>query len=153
MLQDDFFTLSEATVKSLVRMRFISAWNAKMKTTIILSLLLALAVAVTVQIGCGATPAAQPDKTAAAAQTEKAVETEATQLPAPLPKSSQAGSVQPTVDALAKDESQMEVVEVGYKKGMHIPEFGMSLLDGTRVTSAKLVEEGKPTFIYFHATW
>ncbi len=43
--------------------------------------------------------------------------------------------------------------EVGYKKGMHIPEFGMSLLDGTRVTSAKLVEEGKPTFIYFHATW
>ncbi len=51
------------------------------------------------------------------------------------------------------DESQEEVVEVGYKKGMHVPEFGMTLLDGTRVTSAKLVEEGKPAFVYFHATW
>lgn len=130
-----------------------SAWNAKMKTTIILSLLLALAVAVTVQIGCGASPAAQTNNTASVAQTEKVVETEPPLLPAPLPKSSQADSVQPTAEARAKDEPQMEVVEVGYKKGMRIPEFGMSLLDGTRVTSAKLVEEGKPTFIYFHATW
>ena len=124
-----------------------------MKTTIILSLLLALAVAVTVQIGCGASPAAQTDNTTSLAQAERVVETEQTQLPAPLPKSSQADSAQPAVDEQAKDEPQDEVVEVGYRKGMHIPEFGLSLLDGTRVTSAKLVEEGKPTFIYFHATW
>lgn len=124
----------------------------KMKTTVISCLLLGLAAAA-VQIGCGVTPAAQTDETASVAQAEKIVETEPPQLPAPLPKSSQADSVQSTVGEQAADQPQEEVVEVGYKKGMHIPEFGMSLLDGTRVTSAKLIEEGKPTFIYFHATW
>ena len=123
-----------------------------MKTAIILFLLLGLAAALAAQIGCGATPAAQTDETAPVAQTEKVVETEPTQLPAQSSKSSQPGSAQPAVAARA-DEPQAEAVEVGYKKGMHIPEFGMSLLDGTRVTSAKLVEEGKPAFIYFHATW
>ena len=29
----------------------------------------------------------------------------------------------------------------------------MSLLDGSRVTSAGLAEEGKPVFLYFHATY
>ena len=107
-----------------------------MKTAITLSLLLGLAIVVAAQIGCGATPATQTDKTAPVAQVEKVVETEPPQSLTPLSKSSQA-----------------EVVEVGYKKGMHIPGFGMSLLDGTKVTSVKLVEEGKPTFVYFHATW
>lgn len=124
-----------------------------MKTTVILFLLLGLAAAAAAQVGCVATPAAQTNKTASVAQAEKVVETEPPQPPAPLPRSSQADSVQSTVDEQSKDQPQEEVVEVGYKKGMHIPEFGMSLLDGTRVTSAKLVEEGKPTFIYFHATW
>ena len=123
-----------------------------MKTAIILSLLLGLAIAAAVQIGCATTPAAQTDETAPMAQAEKVVEAEPTQLPAQSSKSSQADSVQPAV-ATRADEPQAEAVEVGYKKGMHIPEFGMSLLDGTRVTSAKLVEEGKPAFIYFHATW
>ena len=107
-----------------------------MKTAITLSLLLALSVVVAAQIGCGTTPAAQTDKAAPVAQVEEVVETEPSRSSAPLSKSSQA-----------------KVVEVGYKKGMHIPGFGMSLLDGTKVTSAKLVEEGKPTFVYFHATW
>ena len=127
-------------------------WNATMKTAIILSLLLGLAAALAAQIGCGATPAAQTDETASVAQAEKVVETEPTQLPAQSSKSSQADSVQPTAAARA-DEPPAEAVQVGYKKGMHVPEFGMSLLDGTRVTSAKLVETGKPAFIYFHATW
>ncbi len=123
-----------------------------MKAAIILSLLLGLTAAAAVQVGCGAAPAAQTDKTASVAQVEKAVEAE-TQLLTPSAKSSQAGPAQPMVGEQARDEPQEEVVEVGYKKGMHVPEFGMSLHDGTRVTSAKFVEEGKPTFIYFHATW
>lgn len=122
-----------------------------MQAAIILSMLLGLAAAA-LQIGCGASPAAQTDKAASVAQVEKAVEA-GPQLLTPSTKSSQGDSVQPVVDEQAKDEPQEEVVEVGYKKGMHIPEFGMNLHDGTRVTSAKLVEEGKPTFIYFHATW
>lgn len=124
-----------------------------MKTTVIIGLLLGLAAALAAQIGCGTAPATQADKTSPAAHVEKDSEAEPTQLSAPLTNSSHADSVQPVVDIHAKDEPQVEVVEVGYKKGMHVPEFGMSLLDGTRVTSAKLVGEGKPTFIYFHATW
>lgn len=124
-----------------------------MKTAIALTLLLGLTAALAVQIGCGTVPASQADKTASAAQTDKTVEAEPPKLPAPLTTSSDAGPAQPTVDARARDEPQVEVVEVGYKKGMHIPEFGMGLLDGTRVTSAKLVEGGKPTFVFFHATW
>lgn len=124
-----------------------------MKTSIKLSLLLGLVAAAAVQIGCGTAPAAQADKTAHEAQFEKAVAVQPPQSPEPLPKSSQADSIQRMVGEQAKHEPHEEVVEIGYKKGMHIPEFEMSLIDGTRVTSAKLVEEGKPTFIYFHATW
>ena len=32
------------------------------------------------------------------------------------------------------------------------PEFAMSLLDGTEVTTSSLSAEGKPVFLYFHAT-
>ena len=124
-----------------------------MKTAIILSMLLGLAAAAAVQIGCGATPAAQTDKTASVAQVEKVVETEPLQGPAPSIKSSQADSVQPIQDVADNDGPQTRAVEIGYKKGMRVPEFGMSLLDGTRITSAKLIEEGNPTFVYFHATW
>ena len=123
-----------------------------MKAAIILSMLFGLAAALAALAGCGATPAAQTGNTASVAQDEKAVEAEP-QLPPPSAKSSQADPAQPMVGEQANDEPQEEVVEVGYKKGMHIPDFGMSLHDGTRVTSAKLVEEGKPTFVYFHATW
>ncbi len=124
-----------------------------MKIAIIFSLLLGLAAALAAQIGCGAAPAAQGDESTSVAQVEKVVKTEPSQSAAPLHRSSKADSAQRLASARAMDESQEEVVEVGYKKGMHVPEFGMTLLDGTRVTSAKLVEEGKPAFVYFHATW
>jgi len=124
-----------------------------MKTASTFSLILGLAAAAAVQINCVATPASQPNEDASVLQFEKVAETEPSQSAAPLLKSSQGDSVQPSVTARAMDEPQEEVIQVGYKKGMHVPEFGVSLLDGTRVTSAKLVEEGKPTFIYFHATW
>ena len=55
--------------------------------------------------------------------------------------------------AAIESPPQAETVEVGYKVGLRAPEFGMSLLDGSSVTSAGLVEEGKPVFLYFHATY
>ena len=55
--------------------------------------------------------------------------------------------------AASESQPQTETVEVGYKVGLRAPEFGMSLLDGSSVTSAGLVEEGKPVFLYFHATY
>ena len=124
-----------------------------MKTASTFSLILGLAAAAAVQLGCVSTPASQPNEDASVPQVEEVSETEPSQSAAPSLKSSQADSVQPLVTARAMDEPQEEIVEVGYKKGMHVQEFGMSLLDGTRVTSAKLVEEGKPIFVYFHATW
>ena len=55
---------------------------------------------------------------------------------------------------LAKEsEPAPHPVEIGYKVGMQVPEFGMSLLDGSTLTSASLTDQGKPTFLYFHATW
>ena len=53
----------------------------------------------------------------------------------------------------ADSEPKVETVEVGYEVGLRAPEFGMSLLDGSRVTSAGLAEEGTPVFLYFHATY
>lgn len=50
-------------------------------------------------------------------------------------------------------EPKAASVEIGYRVGMQAPEFGMSLYDGSRVTSESIASEGKPTFIYFHATW
>ena len=51
------------------------------------------------------------------------------------------------------DGSEVEVVEVGYQVGLRAPEFGMTLLDGSRVTTANIVDEGKPVLLYFHATY
>ena len=123
-----------------------------MRIAIIFSLLLGLGATLAAQVACGATSPVQADK-AAAAQADRTVEKESAQLPAPSIEPSQADSAQPLVSPRDMAEPQEEVVEVGYKKGMHVPEFGLSLLDGTRVTSAKLVEEGKPIFVFFHATW
>ena len=56
-------------------------------------------------------------------------------------------------DASVNDGSEVEVVEVGYQVGLRAPEFGMTLLDGSRVTTANIVDEGKPVLLYFHATY
>ena len=61
----------------------------------------------------------------------------------------QAQTIAPTVDTAP----QTQTVDVGYEVGMRAPEFGMSLLDGSKVTSSRLTDEGKPVFLYFHATF
>ena len=55
--------------------------------------------------------------------------------------------------AAVESQPEAETVEVGYEVGLRAPEFGMSLLDGSKVTSAELAEEGTPVFLYFHATY
>ena len=62
---------------------------------------------------------------------------------APAPQAADTAS-----EAVAED-----AVEVGYDVGLRAPEFSMSLLDGSEVTSASLAMEGKPAFLYFHATF
>ena len=125
-----------------------------MRIKIATVLLLGLVAVVAVLPGCGAAPTPQPSEVAASPAAPKVVPpTAAPSQPAPASKTSQTESVPPKVGQPMNTDSDTEAVEVGYKVGMQAPEFGMSLLDGTSVTTAKLVEQGKPAFIYFHATW
>ena len=106
-----------------------------MKTKATISIMLIIAATIWALFGCGAAPASQSADDALA------------------PAASQADSP-PQKEVLAeKSAPEAEAVQVGYKVGMHAPEFGMSLLDGSRVTTSSLADEGKPVFIYFHATW
>ena len=81
-----------------------------------------------VLLGCGAAPAAQVAEFPLAVQ--KAMP-----------------------DTPANGSSAAAAVEIGHQVGLRAPEFGMSLLDGSRVTTASIVDEGKPVLLYFHATY
>jgi thiol-disulfide isomerase/thioredoxin len=41
----------------------------------------------------------------------------------------------------------------GARVGERAPEFAINLADGSTVTSAELMAQGRPTFLYFFATW
>ena len=99
-----------------------------MTTRVSILLLLALGVTAALVLGCGS------------ASTEQ------------VAGSTSAPSASQPVAAV-ENQPQAEIVEVGYQVGLRAPEFGMSLLDGSRVTSAGLAEEGTPVFLYFHATY
>ena len=99
-----------------------------MNGRISLVLLLGLGAMIVVLLGCSATPAAQTAESPAV--------------------------VQETIpDASAGNGSEVEAVEVGYQVGLRAPEFEMSLLDGSRVTTSSIVDGGKPVLLYFHATY
>ena len=101
-----------------------------------ISIFLLIGATIGLLLGCGgAAPASQ--------SSEDAIAPKAFQADSPPPKEVSAENVEP----------ETEVVQVGYKVGMRSPEFGLSLLDGSRVTSVSLADESKPVFIYFHATW
>ena len=129
-----------------------------------LLLLLGIIMTAAMGLGCGAAPASQTTDGASAPQpsvsapTVKATEsgtTPQTRASAPATKAVEsAAAPQPTASiATTKVEPQTDIVEVGYEVGMRAPEFGMSLLDGSKVTSSSLANEGKPVFLYFHATF
>ena len=99
-----------------------------MTNRISFALLLGLGAMIALLLGCGAAPAAQTAEPPPAVQ--KAMP-----------------------DASVNDGSEVEVVEVGYQVGLRAPEFGMTLLDGSRVTTSNIVDEGKPVLLYFHATY
>ena len=90
--------------------------------------LLGLGTMMAVLLGCGAAPAAQ--------------------VAEPPPEVQKA-----MPDAPANGSSEVVAIEVGYNVGQHAPDFGMSLLDGSKVTTSSIVDEGKPVLLYFHATY
>ena len=90
--------------------------------------LLGLGTMMAVLLGCGAAPAAQVAESPP--EVQKAMP-----------------------DKPANGSSEVAAIEVGYNVGQRAPEFGMSLLDGSRITTSSIVDEGKPVLLYFHATY
>ena len=58
-----------------------------------------------------------------------------------------------TVASVDGETTEDAPVEVGYEVGLRAPGFAMSLLDGTEVKASSLSAEGRPVFLYFHATY
>ncbi|MDA0734596.1 MAG: hypothetical protein O2909_09245 [Chloroflexi bacterium] len=54
---------------------------------------------------------------------------------------------------LANAESIPVSYTIGNKVGERIPDFAITLLDGSTVTSAELLAQSQPTFLFFFATW
>ena len=121
-----------------------------------LSLLLTLGATIGILFGCGTAPTSQTAESTSVPLAPKVVPaSEQVAVPTQAAEIAQADSApQKVIEAIKSEQEAGPVeVEVGYKVGMHVPEFEMNLLDGSRVTSAGFVDEGKPVFIYFHTTW
>lgn len=99
-------------------------------------------------------PAAAPAQAPQAPDTTTAKQIQETATAQPAAASQQpadtttAKQTQPATEA----PTAPIVREVGYRVGMAAPEFGMTLADGSELTSAMLVDEGKPVLLYFHST-
>ena len=115
---------------------------------------LVISTALSILLGCGTVPTSQPSEGADAPTTPELEQPTAvtTQLQ-PESKAIETVAVAPKTTLTNDSEFEPQPVEVGYKVGMQAPEFGMSLIDGSTLTTASLANQGKPIFLYFHATW
>jgi len=71
-----------------------------------------------------------------------------------MPAVSDTGST--SADTVVKKDAVTEsdvTLSVGISVGQRIPEFIINLTEGRSKTSAEILAEGKPVFIYFMATW
>jgi len=66
----------------------------------------------------------------------------------------QSASESPASDLEPDQVSEViDSIIVGTQVGNRIPEFKVVYEDGTEVTSASLIENGRPVFMFFAATW
>jgi peroxiredoxin len=42
---------------------------------------------------------------------------------------------------------------IGYSVGERIPDFQLTLVDGTTFSAQDLISEGRPVFLFFTASW
>ena len=79
-----------------------------------------------------------------------------TVAPEPTPAVAQveptATPVPPEPTATSAPVAQEPLPDLGNRVGNRIPDFTLELVDGATVTSASLVEQGRPTFLFFFAT-
>jgi hypothetical protein len=116
-------------------MKLSSAWS-----------LLGLTLTMTA-LGCAAS--APPQPTSMIAPT---VQPSATNTPAFGPPTPGSGSTPPAT-ATGGAGTDLASIPVGTDVGDRIPEFAISLADGTAVTLDDLVQEQRPTFLFFFTTW
>jgi hypothetical protein len=102
----------------------------------------------TVAVGCSSVPASAPSPTATSIpdvpMSRPVASTPVPSTPTPVPAT-------PTL-AVPTDAPSPEV-KVGGFAGDHMPDFEMTLLDGTEVTLASLSGEGRPVFLFFFTKW
>ena len=72
--------------------------------------------------------------------------------PNPTPAPAPTSTVAPTPTEASAPVAPEPLPEVGSKVGNRIPDVTLELFDGTTVSTAGLVAEGKPTFLFFFAT-
>jgi len=77
---------------------------------------------------------------AAAAPTSSAIN----EQPAPKPPAIAVQVEQPAITVQA---------EVGYAVGNRIPDFALTLADGSTFTSQDIISQGRPVFLFFTASW
>ena len=120
--------------------------DENMRTRKSVALFLGLGAFAALLLGCGQAPASQvadPPPQVKVAEPPSVAQVE--EPPKPVQET--------PPDTSATNGSEAEVVEVGYQVGLRAPEFEMSLLDGSTVTTSSIVDEGKPVLLYFHATY
>ena len=59
----------------------------------------------------------------------------------------------PPADAPARAAIIVDQPEVGTKVGDTVPHFEFTLINGARRSTAQLASQGRPVFLFFHATW
>ncbi len=70
-----------------------------------------------------------------------------------FPDAKQAEAVAPSEVATVGAKSIPVSHTIGNNVGERIPDFSITLIDGSTVTSADLLAERQPTFLFFFETW
>ena len=77
----------------------------------------------------------------------------------PIPRTTPAGAAVvpadlPTKDQPAKEPPAITVqAEVGYGVGNRVPDFELTLVDGSTFTYQDIISRGEPVFLFFTASW
>ena len=66
----------------------------------------------------------------------------------PQAQTGETGSIAPSTSGGSSTSAT-----IGIKVGNRIPDVSMRLTDGSTVSTGSLIGEGKPTFLFFFATW
>lgn len=106
---------------------------------------LPLVAAVALAVACGGASPAVP--AAPAAQDTPTVQAAATAV------EGRVGETAPSPTTAPAEPTQAPSVKVGNQVGDYIPDFSIRLADGSTKTSADLLAESKPVFLFFMATW